>query len=153
MTEDQRHYCRNARCRAKMKSPVTNPNAAFCCAGCFDQYHRERCVVCDGAIRQPNGGGVRYLCGRRVCRATYLPNPKFYRPFSHREYEPATPVAKRSQSIKERPSFVKPKLSPDSDREAFERLRAGRVLSRWEPCANPDPNDPGFEIPEFLQRS
>jgi len=42
--------------------------------------------------------------------------------------------------------------SRQDDADAFERIRAGRQLSRWEPCANPDPNDPGFDIPQFLQR-
>jgi ssDNA-binding Zn-finger/Zn-ribbon topoisomerase 1 len=40
-----------------------------------------------------------------------------------------------------------------ADAVAFEDIRAGRQFSRWEPCASPDPNNPGFEIPEFLRRT
>jgi hypothetical protein len=34
-----RHFCRNPRCRAKMRTPVENPHAAFCCRGCFKQFY------------------------------------------------------------------------------------------------------------------
>jgi len=36
--------------------------------------------------------------------------------------------------------------------EVFDRARGDRVLSRWEPCANPDPTGAGWEIPDFLLR-
>jgi hypothetical protein len=39
-----------------------------------------------------------------------------------------------------------------ADLDAFERMRAGRQLSRWEPTACAPADDPGWEIPEFLQR-
>ena len=38
------------------------------------------------------------------------------------------------------------------DADTFERIRAGRQLSRWEPTACAPADDPGWEIPEFLRR-
>jgi hypothetical protein len=45
------------------------------------------------------------------------------------------------------------KTAPETEARAFDEIQGDRVLSRWEPCANPDPSDPGFEIPEFLRRT
>jgi hypothetical protein len=43
--------------------------------------------------------------------------------------------------------------SDQGDLDAFERMRAGRVLSKWEPTACAPADDPGWDIPEFLRRT
>jgi hypothetical protein len=68
MQENLLHtYCRNPRCRSKLREPVDNPHAAFCCKGCWTQFHRSRCVVCEGEIKR-NPSSHQMLCGRRKCR-------------------------------------------------------------------------------------
>ena len=42
---EARHYCRNPRCRTKLKVPVSNRRDAFCTRGCFD-------------VKQPRFAGV-----------------------------------------------------------------------------------------------
>src|SRR6266576_3403052 len=56
MTDALRHYCRNSRCRTKLREPVENEHAAFCCRGCFEQFYRSRCAVCERDLsRDPIG--------------------------------------------------------------------------------------------------
>jgi hypothetical protein len=76
-----RHFCRNPRCRLKLPEPVENSHAAFCTKGCWLQYHRKRCCVCERPIEQPKGGGERRLCKRRVCRLELDKWPAVYLPF------------------------------------------------------------------------
>jgi hypothetical protein len=76
-----RHFCRNPRCRSKLPEPVENPHAAFCTKGCWQQYHRSRCCVCERPIEQPKRGGERRLCKRRVCRLELDKWPARYLPF------------------------------------------------------------------------
>ena len=60
----ERHYCRNARCRSKLVAPVENLHRAFCCRGCFEQFYRTRCLVCE----TPKHHQRRLLCGHIKCR-------------------------------------------------------------------------------------
>jgi len=50
-TDKLRHYCRNPRCRGKLKEPVENLHAAFCTRGCWEQYHMrtQRPIQCSQA--------------------------------------------------------------------------------------------------------
>jgi hypothetical protein len=130
-------------------SESTDPNLSTVCAHCGRRFHRRRFVnrfttyasveilgkpapakYCSPACRK-DAYRKRNECGRRADRsdATHLDGPIPQVGASH------APTATRQD-----------------DADAFERIRAGRQLSRWEPCANPDPHDPGFEIPEFLRR-
>jgi hypothetical protein len=52
--KELRHYCRNVHCRTKLSEPTDNPKRAFCCRGCFNSFHRPRCVVCESPIRRKN---------------------------------------------------------------------------------------------------
>jgi hypothetical protein len=58
---DLRHRCRNPRCRMKLPAPVENEHHAFCTRGCFDQFYRARCLVCESPLRND--------------RRTYCPKP------------------------------------------------------------------------------
>jgi hypothetical protein len=71
-----RHYCRNPRCGAKLKKPVENPRAAFCCRGCFASYFRRRCLVCEETYERATEH--QKLCSRRKCRRNYNKNPIGY---------------------------------------------------------------------------
>ena len=55
MTEfaiEVRHYCRNPKCRSKLKTPVENPREAFCALGCHSAFYRKRCLVCEGPMER-----------------------------------------------------------------------------------------------------
>ena len=64
-----RHYCRNPKCRMKLKQPVANPANAFCCRGCEGGFYRSRCVVCEGPLERKTEG--QKLCGKRKCRLAW----------------------------------------------------------------------------------
>jgi hypothetical protein len=61
--------------------PVENPHAAFCCRGCWQQYHRKHCCVCERPIEQPRQGSERRRCNRRNCRLELRKWPAVYLPF------------------------------------------------------------------------
>ena len=78
--ERLRKRCRNLRCRSKLPAPTDNDRAAFCCRGCFDQFHRSRCVVCGEAFQRKTAAqrvcwgprcGPNYAAGARsTCRSS-----------------------------------------------------------------------------------
>ena len=72
------HYCRNPRCGSKLKEPVENPHAAFCCRGCWEQYYRHRCVVCEKEIKRTVEN--KRICRRRKCRNELRKWPQVYLP-------------------------------------------------------------------------
>ena len=61
-----RVYCRNPKCRMKLKAPVENPKDAFCTRGCYRQFHRKRCVVCEHDMERRTEHQL--VCGKRRCR-------------------------------------------------------------------------------------
>ena len=36
-----RVYCRNSRCRSRLRVPQENDHKAFCCRGCWQQFYRR----------------------------------------------------------------------------------------------------------------
>jgi hypothetical protein len=61
-----RHYCRNPKCRSKLKSAVSNPREAFCARGCYTSFYRKRCLVCEEAMERRTEHQL--VCGKRLCR-------------------------------------------------------------------------------------
>jgi hypothetical protein len=61
-----RTYCRNPKCRGKLKIPVENERAAFCCRGCYAAFYRRRCLVCDQLFDRKSE--KRRICNRAKCR-------------------------------------------------------------------------------------
>jgi hypothetical protein len=74
---DVRHRCRNPRCGIKLAQSTTDRRRAFCCPGCFELYHRNRCVVCEAKL--PAGPSNREICRRAECRAEMRKFPQTYR--------------------------------------------------------------------------
>ena len=64
--ETLRHYCRNRHCRTRLKAPVENAHDAFCTRGCYDSFHRKRCVVCERPMERRTERQL--VCGKRRCR-------------------------------------------------------------------------------------
>jgi hypothetical protein len=61
-----RQYCRNSRCRSKLREPVENHHHAFCCKGCFETFYLRRCRVCERDIsNDPLTGEARKRLSRR----------------------------------------------------------------------------------------
>jgi hypothetical protein len=112
-TSPLRHYCRNPRCRSKLKEPVSNPHKAFCSKGCHASFYLHRCRICERPIDQPKGGGRRATCNRAKCR-----NARRY------QTQQTSSVAK---SIAEVPDFIGSKGVPNPDRHW--RIVAGPTLS------------------------
>ncbi len=77
--ERLRKRCRNLRCRSKLPAPTDNDRAAFCCRGCFDQFHRTKCVVCGGAIQRKTE--AQRTCWVPRCRAELRKRRETYLPF------------------------------------------------------------------------
>jgi hypothetical protein len=74
-----RHYCRNHRCRSKLPDPVENTREAFCCRGCYRQFYRSRCLMCDRPMERKTGN--QRLCGRRKCKNAFRASGWFGRYF------------------------------------------------------------------------
>jgi hypothetical protein len=54
----------------RLKAPVDNQHRAFCCRGCYQQFYRTRCLVCERDIRtDPLTGKARSLINshRKFC--------------------------------------------------------------------------------------
>jgi hypothetical protein len=77
-----RHYCRNPRCRSKLSDPVENAREAFCCRGCYRQFYRSRCLMCEAAMERKTGN--QRLCGRRKCKNAFRTSDWFGRYFSQK---------------------------------------------------------------------
>jgi hypothetical protein len=60
---------------------VDNPHAAFCTKGCWLQYHRSRCVVCEGEFKRKPKADHQLCCGRRKCASEFRSWPRVYNPF------------------------------------------------------------------------
>jgi hypothetical protein len=64
--QTERHYCRNPRCRMRLKEPVANEREAFCARGCYRGFYRTRCLVCEGEMERKTERQL--ICGKRRCR-------------------------------------------------------------------------------------
>jgi hypothetical protein len=64
-----RTYCRNPKCRSKLKAPVSNLKEAFCARGCYGQFYHSRCLVCEGSMERRSER--QRVCGKRKCRNAF----------------------------------------------------------------------------------
>lgn len=79
MSEPAFQLCRNPRCRSRM--PVAfDEHSQFCTRGCWEQFHRRRCVVCEAEFERVDER-VQFVCGKRKCKAEARRRPDIYRPF------------------------------------------------------------------------
>jgi hypothetical protein len=74
-----RHRCRNAKCRSKLSTPVSNLREAFCARGCHISFYRTHCRVCEAPIEQPKSGGERFICKKSACFNAWKANSGFGR--------------------------------------------------------------------------
>jgi hypothetical protein len=97
MKIDLRHYCRNPKCRSKLKEPVENYHKAFCARGCHSSFYLKRCLVCERPIAKKSS--LREICNKPACRSAFRVNKSYYR------YPGARSVAIASEV----PDFIGPK--------------------------------------------
>ena len=64
-----RVYCRNPKCRSKLKIPISNPREAFCTRSCWQQFHRHRCLVCEREM--PRNAEHQRTCYRAQCKTAW----------------------------------------------------------------------------------
>jgi hypothetical protein len=69
LTTELRTLCRNPRCRSKLPAPVENPRSAFCVRGCYRQFYRSRCLVCERPMERKTER--KQLCGRPRCKSEF----------------------------------------------------------------------------------
>jgi hypothetical protein len=77
----ERHRCRNPRCRLKLPAPTENEYHAFCCRGCYESFHHNRCRVCEADLRKQGrrGDAARLYCRPpKDCRAEAQKWPEKY---------------------------------------------------------------------------
>lgn len=67
--QELRHYCRNPKCRSKLKEPTSNLRDAFCARGCSTGFYRTRCRVCEEKFERKNDR--EHVCGQRKCRNAF----------------------------------------------------------------------------------
>ena len=128
----QRHRCRNSKCRSKLPEPRASIHSAFCTKGCWQQFHRKRCVVCEKEFERTAEHQLN--CGRRKCRAELKRQPEIYRPFHRGLY---------AQKLLPAPT---PHAVPSAPSETLEKWASKpRFITglRW---ARPDREDDDWEL-------
>ena len=128
----QRHRCRNPKCRSKLPEPRASIHSAFCTKGCWQQFHRKRCVVCEKEFERT--AEHQLVCGRRKCRAELKRQPEIYRPFHRGLY---------AQKLLPAPT---PHAVPSAPSETLEKWASKpRIITglRW---ARPDREDDDWEL-------
>jgi hypothetical protein len=111
-----RHFCRNTKCRSKLKRPVSNKREAFCARGCHTAFYRKRCLVCEGPLQRRNE--TQRVCRKSQCRKAWRARAGFGR------YCPSNSVSLASKT----PNFIGSKSALKSNR-AWRQI-AGPKLSR-----------------------
>jgi hypothetical protein len=124
-----RYFCRNPKCRSKLKTPVSNPREAFCARGCHSAYYRKHCRVCESEITQPTNG-ERKLCKKPQCRSVFTLGEGF-----GRYHEAAT-----RKPIQETPVNIDALRAPKAPRW---RLIAGAGLTPSQLHCATIPDGPG----------
>ena len=124
MTDALRHYCRNSRCRTKLREPVENEHAAFCCRGCFEQFYRSRCAVCERDLsRDPMTGEAvklgRKFCGQK-CQREHRRFPRVYSVFASGSYTPSAEHRSDSKSAHSTGLKTRLRVVPGSGNPAVE---------------------------------
>jgi hypothetical protein len=97
-----------------LAAPVSNDREAFCCCGCYTNFFRTRCRVCEAPIEQPTRGGVRFTCNKAKCKRAWradLGLGRYHTP-------------KNANSIQERPVNKGPKVGVSDDRASSWRVTA-----------------------------
>ena len=127
-----RHRCRNPKCRSKLPEPRASIHSAFCTKGCWQQFHRKRCVVCEKEFERT--AERQLVCGRRKCRAELKRQPEIYRPFHRGLY---------AQKLLPAPT---PHAVPSAPPETLEKWASKPCIIRGLRWARADGDDDDWEL-------
>ena len=83
-------FCRNRKCRTKLKAKVSNQCEAFCSRGCHTSFYLKRCIVCEGPLQRRNK--TQKVCRKSRCRNAWRARAGFGR------YFPSTGVSSASKT-------------------------------------------------------
>jgi hypothetical protein len=86
-----RHFCRNPKCRSKLRAPVSNRREAFCARGCHTSFYLRRCLVCEGPLQRRNK--TQRVCRKRRCRSAWRARASLGR------YSPSIAVSSASETL------------------------------------------------------
>jgi len=119
-----RQYCRNPRCGSKLPQPMGNVHAAFCTRGCWQQFHRHRCVVCERRLmhRQPLRRGGSRAPTQRDCPDI----PEFLRRTAQQPLQPSPSLVPADVII-----AAWDAATPEEKTE-FHLLRRYQIVSEWD---------------------
>ena len=125
-------FCRNRKCRSKLKSSVSNPREAFCARGCHTSFYLRRCLVCEGPLQRRNK--TQRVCRKSRCRNAWRARAGFGR------YSPSTGVSLASKTL----DFIDSKRPLKPDRAwrqiAGPKLSPSQLYSAWSALRKPWPN-------------
>jgi len=128
-----RQYCRNPRCGSKLPQPMGNVHAAFCTRGCWQQFHRHRCVVCERRLmhRQPLRRGGSRAPTQRDCPDI----PEFLRRTAQQPLQPSSPLVPAEQPASQSAEVT----SNNLEKSSAQAVNHGRVGRRegCKPCSGP----------------
>ena len=97
-------FCRNRKCRTKLKPAVSNPREAFCSRGCHTSFYLRRCLVCEGSLQRRNK--TQRVCRKARCRNAWRAKAGFGR------YSPCTAVSSAPKTL----NSIGSKWPPKPDR-------------------------------------
>jgi hypothetical protein len=138
-TAELRHYCRNPKCRSKLKEPAQNLREAFCARGCHSSFYLKRCGVCEVALEQKyrklkRGDLTKFVkvqsgltCGSSECKRRWREGdglgrfwPKPHRGSQAADLHKEAPAAQRVFSASQTPwrRIAGPRLTSDQFRAA-----------------------------------
>ena len=115
-------FCRNLKCRTKLKAKVSNRREAFCSRGCHSSFYLKRCLVCEGPLKRRNK--TQRVCRKSQCRNAWRAKAGFGR------YSPSTSVSLASKTA----DFIDSKPPPKPDR-AWAQIAGPRLTSSQLHCA------------------
>jgi hypothetical protein len=140
--EAVRRRCR--KCKGKLPDPTSNEREAFCTRGCYEQFYRKRCRVCECGIEQ-KGGQQRFICKKAECKSAWRQKVGFGRFLKAETLNPSrTSFAANISSEVPVPQRV---LEPSKEGgRAQWRVIAGPALSANEFQAATVPDGPGLQL-------
>ncbi len=137
--DEYRHFCRNPKCRTKLKAPVSNRREAFCARGCHTSFYLKCCLFCEQPLQRRNK--TQRVCRKRRCRNAWRAKAGFGR------YVPFSSVSLGSKS----PGFVGSKSPPKPDR-AWRRLAGPELNLSQLHCATVGANEAVAEATQKNRR-
>lgn len=110
-----RTFCRNIPfCGGKLAHTPESDRRAFCCRGCYTQFYKNRCRVCE--VQLPPGSHKRRLCKSSTCLQQFRRFRELYEwPVYHSaetvEYVQSNPIKTGTEM---RAKVIGPSLSPSA---------------------------------------